>query len=289
MSISPFIPSSSSQKYPTLGVIDTTGLLDSMIESKGFFSDIPHRKLIGVRSFLSGRIKGVPVVIGSSGWGKVASAVTTALLLSHFQIDYLVLIGFCGSLKPHVGIGDIVIGTECVHHDFDARPLFDQYEIPLLGISFFSSHVCLRQLLSASVDKFLLESGSEIKDKLHGKGGVNPRKFEGLIATRDQFLDSQDQVIDVSNELPQALVVDMEGASCAQVAYEYKTPFVSVKIVANSSDPAAALDLHEFIRSGANLYSYNLLHSLIDMIKGHSIAGYEPQGQSHAIASAAPL
>ncbi len=257
----------SSQGVPTIGIIDSMGVYESINENKEFFSSQAQRRVIGSRNFISGEVKGIPVVMTSSGWGKVAAAAASALLLSHYSVDLLVLVGLCGSLKPYIEIGDLVIGTQYVHQDLDARPLFDRFEIPLLGVSFFSSHQPSRLAISQAADRFIDTFGKDIRNKLRGKEGDILKKHEGLIATRDQFLDSEEQAIKVSKELPHALVIDMEGAACAQIAYEYKVPFVGVKIVSDSADHVAALDFHEFVRSGARLYSQGLLSSIIDMIK----------------------
>jgi adenosylhomocysteine nucleosidase len=67
------------------------------------------------------------VVFALSGIGKVAAALTTALLCEHFDVTRVIFSGLAGGLGPRVARYDWVIGDSFAQHDFDASPLFAKY------------------------------------------------------------------------------------------------------------------------------------------------------------------
>ena len=72
-----------------------------------------------------------------SGWGKVSSARAATRIISNTykgsKVDILFFTGVAGSANKDVNQWDIVIPSEVLQHDMDARPLFRQYEIPALN------------------------------------------------------------------------------------------------------------------------------------------------------------
>ena len=53
-----------------------------------------------------------------SGAGKVNAGVATSLLLDRFECRALMLCGVAGGLDPALGVGDVVIGTSHIQHDY---------------------------------------------------------------------------------------------------------------------------------------------------------------------------
>ena len=74
---------------------------------------------LGQGDLLVGEIDGTSVALLCCGVGKVASAtaVTAALALNPRCV---ISVGSAGSLQPGRSIGDVVIGTEVLQHDFAA-------------------------------------------------------------------------------------------------------------------------------------------------------------------------
>src|SRR6478752_8004470 len=87
---------------------------------------------IGQRTYYSGQINDIDTVVVFSRWGKVAAATTVSALIHHFQITELIFTGVAGAIKDNLKIGDIVLAKRLIQHDMDARPLMNQFEIPLL-------------------------------------------------------------------------------------------------------------------------------------------------------------
>ncbi len=252
-----------SGKRWSIGIIDTMSSFEDPCLVNSL--ELVSKKRIGSRNFYSCVVPHADVIIAPSGWGKISSAVTAALLMSHYHLDIVLLIGYCGALhNSPLLVGDIVIGREYVHRDFDARPIYDQYEIPLLGISFFSTDTTTIQVAQASVNQFITQHSSCVQKHIPKRVGQKIQYREGLIATQDQFLGSLEKSECIVQELPQVAAVDMEGASVAQVAYEYGIPFSAIKVVSDMTNHEAALQFHEFMRSGAKKYAELLPKAFID-------------------------
>jgi nucleoside phosphorylase len=60
-------------------------------------------------SILHGLFRGTPLVWVVSGIGRQNAERATAKILKDFQVEYLLVLGFAGSLSPQLGIGDLVI------------------------------------------------------------------------------------------------------------------------------------------------------------------------------------
>ena len=61
--------------------------------------------------FYEGVIEGKEVVILQGGIGKVNSAICVSLLLTNYDIDYVINIGSAGGLKQEQNVGDVVVSN----------------------------------------------------------------------------------------------------------------------------------------------------------------------------------
>ena len=68
-------------------------------------------------SFYTGKLAGEPVVVTQSGVGKTLAAMSTTLLLEHFDVDGVINIGTAGGLLENQEVLDVVISTRIAHHD----------------------------------------------------------------------------------------------------------------------------------------------------------------------------
>ena len=75
-------------------------------------------RIFGGLSFWEGQIAGRDAVFVESGAGKVNAGVATSLLLDRFDCRALLLCGVAGGLDPALGVGDVVVGTGHVQHDY---------------------------------------------------------------------------------------------------------------------------------------------------------------------------
>ena len=85
--------------------------------------------------FYQGTLNGKEVVVVRSGIGKVNAAVCTQILVDDFQAEAVINTGIAGSLKAEINIGDIVVSTDALQHDMDAREFgYPKGQIPQMNV-----------------------------------------------------------------------------------------------------------------------------------------------------------
>lgn len=103
-----------------LGIIgampEEVELLHEAMEDKKKF----RRAGLGI---YKGVIKGIPVVVTCAGVGKVNAAMCAQILISEFGVTTLINTGVAGGVAPGVHVGDVVISTDAMYHDFDTTAL----------------------------------------------------------------------------------------------------------------------------------------------------------------------
>ncbi len=224
---------------------------------------------IGMRDYHVGNLYGHSCVIVLARMGKVAAAASTVTLLREFSVDRLVFSGLAGGVAPQVRMGDVVVGTELLQHDLDASPLFPRHEIPLLQRSRLEADEQLTRTLAAAADDYLREAWQDeiAAPARHSFGLADPRVHEGLIISGDQFINSAVKVQALSNDLPAALCVEMEGAAVAQICHEYGARFAVVRTVSDRADDSASHDFTRFLREVASHYSSGIIKRMLRMME----------------------
>ncbi|HTF82543.1 MAG TPA: 5'-methylthioadenosine/adenosylhomocysteine nucleosidase [Cytophagales bacterium] len=223
----------------------------------------------GRRDFYKGKISGKPCVAALSRIGKVASAVTAAVMIERFGISHLIVTGVAGGIHPELTIGDIVVATACVQHDLDARPLFRQFEAPLLQEVFFQ---CDPQLVQYSLEacRHLIKNNFlDLIDQQHVDKFVlgDAKVFSGLLCCGDQFIGSQSQLEKLRSSLPEALCVEMEGGAVGQVCYEYNVKYVVVRSISDAANDAAHIDFNDYIHNVSRHYGLAIVRNIVEHLK----------------------
>ena len=217
---------------------------------------------IGKRTYYSGFIDGIATVVVFSRWGKVAAATTVTTLIQHYGITELIFTGVAGAINPLLNIGDVVLGDRLIQHDMDARPLMEQYEIPLLGKIFFETDKKQSEEIAISITE-MLESKNMIpiftKEALDNFNIKAPKLYRGDIASGDQFFSNNNQKENLHSKLPSVLCVEMEGAAAAQVCFEYEIPFRIVRIISDVANENSHLDFPLFIKDIASKYTFEII------------------------------
>jgi len=75
---------------------------------------------IAGNEFFRGKLYGCEIVLVKCGIGKVNAALCTQALIDKFAPEFVINTGVAGSMDASAGIGDIVVSTDLVQHDFDA-------------------------------------------------------------------------------------------------------------------------------------------------------------------------
>ncbi len=161
--------------------------------------------------FYQAKLNNIECILVESGIGKVNAARTTQILIDNIKVDYIFNIGVAGGVDDEVSICDIVVATNLVQHDFDITAFnHEKGYIPNVGKYIPCDEYLLK--LAESVDKDL--------------------KF-GTIASGDIFCTE----IAMGNKINSkfnALCVEMEGASIAQVCYLCHIPFLIIRSISDT-------------------------------------------------------
>ncbi|MFV9473741.1 5'-methylthioadenosine/adenosylhomocysteine nucleosidase [Advenella sp. RU8] len=223
-----------------------------------------HR--IGQRDYHEGTLMGRPCVVVLCRIGKVAAAATTVTLIREFKANAILFTGVAGSINQKVNVGDVVVASQLLQYDIDASPLFPRYEIPLLGVSHFNADANLSAQLHQCTQDYIrndlnleLDPTSRETFRLH-----NPQCHTGMIISGDCFVSDVNHSMQLQQDLPAALCVEMEGASVAQICYEYEVPFAVVRIISDQADGSAHIDFSAFLEQVARFYSAGILRRFLE-------------------------
>lgn len=216
----------------------------------------------GMREYYSGTLFGKKVVLVFSRWGKVAAAATTTQLINDFNIEEIIFTGVAGGIKDELNIGDIVIGKHLYQHDLDARPFYNQFEIPILKNKYIVTKDTTN-LLKAT-NKFI-NTYSDYISKTEAKVFeiTTPKAILGDIASGDQFISSLEKIQFLNENLPSATCVEMEGASVAQVCFEYGMPFSIIRIISDKANDNATIDFARFANTIASNYALGIFKNYL--------------------------
>ena len=219
--------SESKTKEETIGII---GAMDDEVASLKKAADIRKTTKIAEMEFCEGTLGGKNVVIVKCGMGKVNAGICAHTLINDFDCTKIINTGVAGSLDSKIDIGDIVVSTEAVQHDFDVEAIgFKKGEIPYTGLIAFPADEALRAEAVEAVQK----SAPDI------------HVFEGRVCSGDRFISTKEQK-DTIIENFGGMCCEMEGAAIAQTCYLNSTPFVIIRAISDKPDGAGAVDFNEF-------------------------------------------
>jgi adenosylhomocysteine nucleosidase len=202
--------------------------------------------------FVTGELEGRQVVIALTGVGKVNSAMTTTVLLLHFQPAQVIFTGIAGGLNPALRPGDIVIADKLAQHDFGVitadgfrsggtpNPI-NAKRNPML-IPADAQLVVLAQHVAADITLDPLRVDGEDRA---------PAIVTGTVVTGDVFVASDAKRASLAENFA-ADAVEMEGAAVAQVCYQQGVPFIVLRSLSDNADQRAHEDLERFCKTAAS-------------------------------------
>ncbi|MBO9699348.1 MAG: 5'-methylthioadenosine/adenosylhomocysteine nucleosidase [Sporocytophaga sp.] len=222
----------------------------------------------GRRNFYKGTLNGHECVVALSRIGKVASSVTAAIMIERFGIDRLIVAGVAGAINTKLKVGDIVVATEATQHDLDARPLFPQFEAPLLDKAIFPCHDSLVCSAVSCCEEFLQDDFQKYIDReyIDQFSLSSPAVYSGQICCGDQFIGSAQQLNKIQKELPDALCVEMEGGAVGQICYEFNIPYIVVRTISDSANDHAPIDFSKYIENVAKYYTLGVVSKILSKI-----------------------
>lgn len=218
----------------------------------------PQIQLLGSREYHSGRLHNHDVVIVLSRIGKVAAASTATTMIDNFAVSKIIMTGVAGAISLNLNIGDVVIAESLLQHDMDASAVmgFKKYEVPLSGKIFFDCDAGLVELAEATSRQVLANLASTSSSKA----------YRGIIASGDQFITAHDKFVELRQEIPNLLAVEMEGAALAQVCHEWNVPFVVLRTISDNADHNSHLDFPQFVSKFAAPISKNIILELLNRL-----------------------
>ena len=221
----------------TIGII---GAMDNEIKLLTDKLENQVHQSYGDLNFISGKFVGKTVVIVKSGIGKVNAARCTQLLIDQYNPAAIINTGMAGGIHQGLSIGDFIIGTESVQHDFDVT-----------AFGHFKGYMCTgdddTQPTIYKSDKILVDTLSKAAKSVIKSRSV----IYGRIATGDVFV-SDTKLKKEIHKLFNAVAAEMESGAIAQTAYYANIPFVIARTISDLADGTAAESFEEFENKAAD-------------------------------------
>ncbi len=173
------------------------------------------------------------IVLVRSGIGKVNAALCAQVLIDLFAVDAVINVGVAGAIDRNIRIGDIVISTDAVQHDFDTSALGDEPGvISRMDTSIFPA------------DAYLIEVAKKVVSD------IGFPVYEGRVASGDQFVSDPD-VKERIAKLFNPACCEMEGAAIAHACYLNKVPFVIIRAISDNAEEGNDVNYERFFREAA--------------------------------------
>lgn len=211
-------------------VVGIIGAMDVEVSLLKDSADISKTTEIAGMEFCQGRLGKQDVVIVKCGMGKVNAGICANTLINDFGCTKIINTGVAGSLDESMDVGDIVVSTDAVQHDFDVTAIgFEKGEIPYTGLFAFPADEEMRKAAVSAVN--------ETAPDVH--------VFEGRVCSGDQFISETKQKDTITKNFG-GLCCEMEGGAIAQACYLNDTPFVIIRAISDKPGETEIVDYKEF-------------------------------------------
>ena len=213
----------------TIGII--FAMQEELIELKKYLH-INNEKKIYDLIFYEATLNNQNIILTESGIGKTNAARTTQILIDYYKPEAIFNIGVAGGIAKNLKVGDIIISTSLVQHDFDITAFnHPKGYIPNVGNTI-------------PIDNKLLNTTKTILDT------NNISYKEGVIASGDIFCTKESMATKINTQF-NALCVEMEGASIAQTAHLSKTPCLVIRSISDCPDNNNKVTYEEFLETSS--------------------------------------
>lgn len=192
-----------------------------------------------------GKMGNHDVTVMQCGIGKVNSALTTYALIESAKPELVINTGVAGGADKNMHVLDVLVATEVAYHDVWCGP----------GTVYGAAAGCEVFL---SPDKSIVE--------LSRKNIHNPKVKYGLICSGDKFISLASEVDEIKHHFPQALAVDMESASIAQVCTMKNIPFNIIRVISDTPGEEENISQYENFWTDAPAETFRLLRELLSLL-----------------------
>ncbi len=191
--------------------------------------------------FIEVVINNIKCILVTCGVGKVNASRCTQILIDNYNVDIIINIGVAGGVSERLKIGDIIIGEKLVQHDFDITAFnHEKGYIPKVGVYIDS-------------DEYLTKLSCDVLEKER----VNYHK--GVIASGDIFCTEEAMGMKIAKKF-NALCVEMEGASIAQVCFLSHIPFIVIRSISDVPNNDNVMVYEEFLEKSSKIVATALLN-----------------------------
>ncbi len=228
------------------------GLIAAIPEEAAHLRDVPGTLVrVGGLAFETTTLDGTPVVIVETGIGKVNAAVTATLLCERFGCRALLFGGVAGGLDPALRVGDVVIGTTVVQHDYGALVgggllTYQPGTIPFPDQDRTHGHHVSATAAAALADIVRDLRLPPLPATVDGDGHRRPSVSLGRILTGDTFVNDEAARARLHATFA-AQAVEMEGGAVAQVAERFGVPWVVVRCLSDLAGSSSHVDFRAFL------------------------------------------
>ncbi len=209
------------------------------------------------REVLRGTVENRSVIVCGSGVGMTNASMMTQTLIDHYQPSEAIFTGIAGALDTSVSIGDLVVCSTWVTHDY---VYWGKDSIqPSTVWSYASDEDSVGAIASFGADSTLLALARGIPAgslAMARVGGRDPRVLVGGVGVSgNAFIDNKEKRQWLTGHFG-ALITDMESAAVVQVCRANGVPCLVVRSVsdlAGGAEPETASEqLDQFFEVAAS-------------------------------------
>jgi adenosylhomocysteine nucleosidase len=250
--------------------IGIMGALDSEISLVKSAMDVEEEIDYAGRTCIRGKLKGKEIILVKAGVGKVNASLTTQILIEKFDIRSLIFTGVAGGIDTSLHIGDMVISSRVIQHDyghispegFQPTPIRLPRKGDEVRLTHFQSDSFLIEIAKIAAINSNMPA-SPFTQSFHER----PKVIVGTIVTGDQFIASESKRRWL-DETFQASCVEMEGGAVAQVCTTFEVPFVILRSLSDLANENATVDFRKFV-DYASKNSASIIIQMVDEMNGN--------------------
>lgn len=181
--------------------------------------------------FYKGVFGNSEIVAAQCGVGKVNAAICTRMMIDLYRVDAVINSGVAGALSTQVSVGDVVIATSAVQHDYDTTALGEP-----------------RGMITCAGENVINFPADEaLSDKLFAAAQnlENTKVFKGVVATGDEFVHEAQRRLAIGEEFS-ALACEMEGGAIAHVCHRANVPWSILRSISDDLTNNTSMSFDEF-------------------------------------------
>jgi len=222
--------------------------------SKLSWDAAPRTESIINKIFQFGTINGVDVIAAECGIGKVNAAMTTSLLLGHYNCDGIIFSGVAGGINPKLNIGQVIIADELVQHDYGTMSksvFFNAIPGSFPGYTEDDKNVSYKM-------------PTAMKNTIRHLLGPDHDVYFGKVLTGDTYVACSTTREQLRNKFG-ADAVEMEGAAIAQVCCNWSKPFIVIRVLSDLAGNTSHFDFDTFVDESSEKAA-NLTQKLLPIL-----------------------